>query len=580
MSSEQGAGTSASTSERAPWGLPSTVAFVVAAAVAALASFREIWENDTGWHLALGRIFATDGFKQENGLSWTAPHYHWYPTSWLYDWVTWLAYDHAGVIGIQVFTFALMLLVLVALAMAVRSSSPAAGIWALVIAMILVLPRISVRPHVASWVVLAWTLACGRLGQRRGWRWRAAAIPAIAIGMNLHAGASLSTGVLGLFCLEAMWRERRFVHDGLVALGGVLVLLLPPGGRTNIDSLRNHLHLDDVVQLWEYRPPTVHFLWHPIIYGKSSVPAIEGQPGFFFILGLVVILGFRLWRSQPANLLACAAVACLSFTHGQRWIFEFFLLAAPLLADGVAVVGPRRARTYLFATAALSLACIGNTFLHFPLGPRFDRRQFPVRAARFIQEEGLGGKFFNSYHDGGYLALTLPQNPVYMDSRPLAYPPEFFTKELMAETNRDLFQKYMKFQDITWAITGDYGFVPTGRAVLSGRRLFDSPEWALVYWDDISEVFLRRDIPEYTEKIRRLEMKYFRRSVIEHGGMLASITSKDATPEVLDAYERELDRYDRFTPDSNNSHTARCLIAIMRAQGQKVECPDAPNGAP
>ena len=67
----------------------------------------------------------------------------------------------------------------------------------------------------------------------------------IALGSNLHQGSALATGILGLFCIEAAWRERQWIREGAVAFGGVLALLAIPGGVSNLLSIRDHLHLDD-----------------------------------------------------------------------------------------------------------------------------------------------------------------------------------------------------------------------------------------------------------------------------------------------------------------------------------------------
>src|SRR5437868_5580070 len=92
------------------WSPASIVGLLLSVAIAAVCCFREIYENDAGWHLALGRIFATKGLVFENALAWTTGHFHWYPTSWLYDWISWRSFAAWGPGGIQGLTLVLMLL--------------------------------------------------------------------------------------------------------------------------------------------------------------------------------------------------------------------------------------------------------------------------------------------------------------------------------------------------------------------------------------------------------------------------------------------------------------------------------------
>jgi hypothetical protein len=533
----------AETSPRTGWSVSSLLAIVLAAIVAGVACFRQIYENDVGWHLALGRIFATNGLKFENGLAWTARHERWYPTSWLFDWLSWKSYAAFGPAGAQGFTLLLLLLVIAGLVVALRGARAGGMLFVLPATMLLLVPRISPRPHVATWVILAGTLAFARLAKDRSWHWRIAAIPLIALGSNLHQGAGLATGVLGLFCIEAGWREKQWVREGAIALGGVLALLAIPGGVANVLSIRDHLHLDDVLQLIEYKAPTL--------------TGPQGQPVFFVCLALFALAAWKLWREEPANIVAAAVVVFMAFAHGQRWIFEFFILLAPLLA----LLAPRLGAVSpgLFV-GLFTLIAVGSDYReapHFVVGTKWDRASNPVRAAQFLKDEGITGRFFNSYHDGGYLALEFPVTGVYMDSRPLAYPPGFFSNEMKVESQPAQFLKQMRANDIEFAITGNYG------KVLSGMRMFDSPEWALVYWDEVNEVYLRRDVPRFQEKIARLEFKYFKPPDLQKA-ILGTLTGIMPPPEVMTQYSSELDRFDHYTPGAYYARWARCLVATRR----------------
>lgn len=521
------------------WKPSSVLAIAFAVVVAGVCCFREIYENDVGWHLALGRIFATKGLVFENALTWTVGHTHWYPTSWLFDWISWKSYAF-GPAGVQGFTLVLMLLVIAGLVIASGGARAGAALFVVPATILLLVPRLSPRPHVATWVVVAWTLAFARLARDRDWRWRLAAIPLIALGCNLHQGAGLATGVLGLFCIEAAWREKRWLREGAIALGGVLALLAIPDPMANIKSMRDHLKLDDVLQLVEYRPPM------PTGQG--------GQPVFFLLLGLFLLAAWKLRREEPAHIVAVAVVAVMAFTHGQRWIFEFFLLLAPLLVAVAGRLRPLSPPLFLGLLTVVALASDARETNHFVLGKKWDRTSNPVRAVQFLQDEQLSGRFFNSYHDGGYIALSFPDNGAYMDSRPLAFPPGFFARQIQLESDKELFLKQMRDNNVEIAITGNYG------KVLTGTRLFDSPDWALVYWDEVNEVFLRRDVRRFTDAIAKYEFKYFKPPDLQQA-INGTLSFAETPPELIAKYKKEVDLYDKYTPGSYISKWARCLLA-------------------
>ena len=72
--------------------LPLTCALLLAAPFC----FALVADTDAGWHLALGRLIATQGLPHTNALTWTARDVPWYDTSWLWDWVSYLLVARFG----------------------------------------------------------------------------------------------------------------------------------------------------------------------------------------------------------------------------------------------------------------------------------------------------------------------------------------------------------------------------------------------------------------------------------------------------------------------------------------------------
>ncbi len=533
---------------RVHWGWP----MLAASVIAGLFCFRQLGDTDTGWHLALGRMIWHGQFPRENTLSWAAPHQPWYPTSWLYDVMLYRGMNAGGPFGAQCVTLLLVMLTLFGVLFASWQVNRATGAYILPAVAMLMVPRIVPRPHVASWVIIAWTLAfCMKAvsrataGDARSWRWRVAALPIIALGSNLHSGAAFAATILGIFAFQAAYEEKRFGREALIVAGAGLALIMNPGGFANLVYLVENTRANDVVPIREMMPASL---------------LIEGS--FYALLALV---GFYTLaeRKHHANLVVAVIFGYLG-ARTSRFIFEFYLVAAPLYAASAEALfrrmGLNRERAFVAVVTLVGFLSCADGLQAVRFGSIWDKRGIPVRAVQFLNDEGITGRQWNSYHDGGYLPWARPDQPVYLDGRLQAYPPELITDELRAEMAPAKFQARLKDLGIDWVITGAYG------NALTGDRLVDSPDWALVYWDEVSEVFLRRDIPRFADVIARCEFNYFHK-----GAALKNVifdTLGNANEQVLTAYDRELRHYEKYSPDSYFGLLARCALETRRGGAQ------------
>ena len=426
--------------------------FVCALILTGAFCFASVSDTDTGWHIAVGRLVLHSGIPRTNALSWAYGSTPWYATSWLYDAALALLPQP---LGAQLLTFALLALTLFALA--------AAAGWATPVIALLLLPRLVPRPHVASWAVLAAVLALAP----RSLRARVACIVLVAIGGNLHAGAAFAAGVLGLEALEAFWRTRRRAELA-VALGAGLALLANPGFLFDARYLLEHLtHVNAVIQLSEFDPPTLLL-----------------RPWFFGLLAVTIPLAVLRRRERPALLVATVVFAALGL-RALRMVMEAQLVFAPTLAWGLSRL-PRRAVAPAIAAALLALVL---PLRLPPLGPRWNSRLLPVRAAQFLDATSLGTRGYNAFRDGGYLEYARPGVPAFVDGRVQAVPEEAWRTLQESEKSPEAFRAHLHSLGCEWAMAtrvreriGGYGL------------LHDAPEWALVYWDDVSEIYVRRDL--------------------------------------------------------------------------------------
>jgi hypothetical protein len=527
---------------------------ILAVGVALLLSgpfcFDAIDEGDIGWHLALGRLISQSGIPFRNALTWTTPNEPWYPTSWLYDWLAERVTVASGVVGLQAFHFLLLALALIGVAFAAERVERRTGVWVAPILGLLLIARYSERPHVATWVVIAWVLfLCvpdteqrtlrGRARSDATWRRRLWCLPLIALGSNLHSGAAFATGVLALFCLEAFLLGGRQWRDLVLAACGGLALLANPGGFFNVAYIIKHLSVQDVVQLDEFKAPTF----------ASEAP-------FFVLAPIVFVLAWRLRRDLPALLVALGVFGVLGF-RAIRAVFEFDLIAVLSLPVAFAWAwdrwGARGAAALVTACVTILIAARMPFFMQFEASSEWNELVLPVRAVEFVRHEKLDGKLFNGFEDGGYVEWALPEVPAFQDARVQAFPPEFFAQQEKAEASPEAFRQWLREWNVEWALV-------TRRPMRnSGYRKLDAPDWALVYWDETSEIFIRRDVTRFAKVIERFEYRYFH----AYGNPVAGLSA--ASRDELTQRLAELDRFQSTALYLPEAWLVRC--GVLRRLG-------------
>ncbi|MGZ6126490.1 MAG: hypothetical protein ACXWLR_16090, partial [Myxococcales bacterium] len=358
---------------------------------------------------------------------------------------------------------------------------------------------------------------------------------------------------LSLSCLEAWLRSRRGVELWL-ALGAALALLANPGVLFNARYLLdNLLHVDEVLQLRELEPPS-----------------FAARPAFYLLLPATLLLAVHRRRERPALLISTVVFAMLGL-RALRMVSEAHIVWAPTLAWGLARA-PRR----LLAPAGVAAAILAGLSLRIDraaldlrLSPSWNATLLPVRAARFLDEHGIAGPGFNAFRDGGYLEMARPGVPAFIDGRVQAIPDDAWKALQEAERTPAAFQTYLEAIGCEWAIATRV------RERLGGYRLLNGPRWALIYWDDTSEVFVRRDVARFASLRDSLEYRWFR----PYGSIVGAVEKldRDALLDLL----REIDRFQRTSPGDPFALLDRCAaLTRLGAQERTEACDEAAARAP
>jgi hypothetical protein len=440
-------------------------------------------ETDLFFHLKLGEIILTTRhIPFRNLFSFTYPQYPDPDLAWAFQVTMALAHRAGGFAAIVLFKTAAVVaaVALVWRAARARGASATATMLTLIITVEAMRPRLVERPHVVTFVGLGLVLVL--VEDPRRWKW----IPLLTlVWAQFHAGVFFCGLVLLLFGVGAIvdgaqlpWRRLTLV----IALSLLAMLLTPAGTR-----LPHYL------------------LWHTGLGATRVIDEFRhadawNDPWFFVLVAMVTATAIAL-REPWRRLLPVAIVALLAW-RSVRFVAEWALVAAPLVAAGVtralAAWAPRVERAGVACALAL-VAVIAVERAASPDPPRLADDVVPFDAIDFVTETGLRRRMFHDLDVGCYLAWQgWPRWQVFEDARLPAYPDE------LHHALDDTAQAPAAFDRLLRRFAVDAALiVEPGINRRSGA--FAPDEWALVWRRPSALVFARRT-PEHASLIARYEI--------------------------------------------------------------------------
>jgi hypothetical protein len=370
-------------------------------------------------------------------------------------------------------------------------------LWAAALAIASMASHLFVRPHLLSFIMLA---ACALLLVRlkEGHR---GALPLLLltqiIWANLHGGFVLG---IALAFLMGAW---------VAGAGMALVSLVNPYGA---GLLRFVLVFSDPIFRRRIRE------WS----GPFTEP-FAGSLHFWIYIGVLIACAaatlYHARRRRWGAVAAMSAFAALSFPS-KRNVSLLGLAAAPWLAlaatEALDVVrAPWRMR--MPRARALGLSCVavaalaGVAAVHgVPHETGRVRRpglgvgeNIPATALDYITSHGIEGDAFNSMGFGSYLVWRAwPASHVFIDSRLDVYGGPFLERYSLAMADPALMRDLLAHDRL------DYALISWQIEEASGAvgALSADPGWALVYFDDVAMVYLKR-APRWDALIARDEYR-------------------------------------------------------------------------
>ncbi len=517
-------------------------------------------DSDAWTHLALGRLIAgLRGFPSHEVLSYPSVAMPFYDTEWLFDaglYLVWAASGFAGVVLLKAVVLALVAWIL--WRDAILSDEPVDALRPVLAASVVLGVMLSIRhrfverPDLGLMLFIACTILALRawLVQGRRWLW---GLPLVqAVWVNVHPSAIVVAGPFAAAVagtLADRWLSRRYAPTGSASdplqRDGRIRTILVVFVLVVLASFLNPYGVDALTL--PFRLATTPWLTQEI--GELQRPTLSEHPAPYVLAALLVVTFLaRGRRASIVDLLLVAPFAWLGFS-ATRFVFLFAIVAAPVAARNLAALAgwlpSGAARRVALPVAALLLAgdlVLGGLALagrgpfaesRKVFGVGVDERHAPERALAYLDRIGAEGRIFNAFHWGGYVAWRdFPRRSAIVDGRGYV-PPDLVEEIHFARVYPGHLARLAKTYGFDAAVV-EY---PTYTGVRiedvvgpDADRALTSPEWALVYWDDVALVYLRRG-GRFHAAIERDE---YRRVKPANGapGLMRTLASRDAWPAV------------------------------------------------
>jgi tetratricopeptide (TPR) repeat protein len=474
----------------------------------------QIEDWDAWTHLALGReMVQLRGFPVHEPFNFPSTELPYFNTEWLFAVVLYLAYAAAGFAGVILLKAALASLAVVCLwkdSALGRDASLDPTLHVAIRAAVLfplllvICHRFVERPDLVLMVCLSFTIYALNAYLYEGKRY-VFVLPALhVVWANMHPSTLLGLVPIGAFLVGGL--ALRLIHRRWG--------LSPPGMPSATQLKTVAVVLVATVLASGANPYGLHVLIEPLRLTSPWLMQhiVELQPAPFLrspspaiITALLAVTWLALLRRLPImGVLLAVPFAYLGFS-AQRFVFLFVIVAAPIVARNLGALAgllsaARARRVCLGMTSgAVALSLIGITLAVAHVEPLADPtrlpgigvndRFLPERALRYLEAAGVSGRVFNTFHWGGYLTWrAFPRLVPIIDGR--GYVPSGLWETIhFANANPELLERLHQRYGFDVILVTSPG-MPTDMQERPDRAI--SSAWALVYWDDVAVVYLRR----------------------------------------------------------------------------------------
>lgn len=458
--------------------------------------------QDLGRHLLTGKIILeTQHVPTTNLFSYTYPDFLFINHHWFSEVVYTLLFPFIGFAGLLWLTVGTML---VTMGIVIWQAKKEASIIPLATVALVYLgilfERTDIRPEIFSFLFLALFMVILFRFREHYTKTIFALVPLELLWTNMHIYFPIGVFVVLLFLFEEIFRQRKNLRQRhTLTLVGVFfacgaVTLLNPHGFTGATY---PLH---VFQNYGYT-----------IEENQTIFFLEGlgiaKPSFlFFKLGVTLLFLSLLFSWKNTRLIdwllaiSFTLVAGMATRNFPLFVFATFLSASRSLSwiycHALAFFSQNRPQLPLILTSIGTLLLLLGFFF---LGKAMVARNgfgssVPEEAANgvtFMQQQHIRGPMFNNFDIGSYLEYRLyPDEKVFVDGRPEAYPASFFQQTYIPmQQDPALFAKVADQYHFNVIFFTHADQTPWAGQFL--QTIIHNPSWQTVYLDPYVIILLR-----------------------------------------------------------------------------------------
>ncbi len=501
----------------------------------------KIEDDDFFWHLSTGRFIVENGYVPANDVfGYATKNAEWIPFEWGWDIIAYSLYKLGGFNALFFFRsliFCLIFLIYFHLLNKLKVNS-VISIILLFILLIALFNRLSPRPHIFTYLflsVLLYLLFCFKYIDREKYFKRLFYLPVIfLIWGNLHLGALTGILLLVVFIVSETimyFKHLRFsnieVHPItalqlkkliIIFFCSLLVLLINPHGFQTYIYAYGHTKMKMLESIAEWLSPFSNQVEPALVISLYKV---------LLFMGLIIL--FFAYKKRDLTIALIYIVFALYSLGAIRFTVDYEIITIPIIALSLNYYLKRFDKfnplisKFIYGDAVKVLLVTAFIFLSYQFqldsfyislkynreaGPGISGRYFPVNMLKFMKENNIKGTPFNNFDTGGYLMWEIPEQKIFIDSRNI---------------NDKIFYEYMSILNMQadfkhkldiYGIDYAYLFEPKLirfpnilKQSITAYFLNDS-SWALVYWDDVSMLFLKV-LPKNSELISKYEYNVF-----------------------------------------------------------------------
>jgi tetratricopeptide (TPR) repeat protein len=500
----------------------------------------KIEDPDTWTHLSLGReIVKLKGFPENEPFTFPSLDKPFYNHEWLFDLIFYIAYALFNVHGVIFLKASIVTAVFFVLLKDsfVQYKNPLVSTAVLIFIVFMVRHRFVERPDIVLMLFLSFTIFSLNTFVHEGKRYLYL-LPLIQIlWVNMHPSIVLFIIPFGAFIFGG-------ILQGLVnkKYNRTLPFTPSPSQLKTISIIFFLLLAVSFINPYFHKPFLEPFKLTTSDWFMDEITELQSPTWKHYkspyLLTAAVMISFvlNIRRLSMIYLLLVAPFIYLSFS-GLRFMFLLCIIGGPIIARNIASLvavhslhstvhslWKRLVEGFLIVSILLStvLAISGirpfsDLSKVFGFGINYDFS--PEGALQYLDKRGITGRIFNTYEWGGYITWRdFPKRSAFVDGR--GYLSEDLLEKMGLVSYRppvleELYNKY-GFESILIK----YPFVREGisEALSESEKdlALSNPNWALVYWDDLSLVYLKRG-GRYDSLINEDEYRFIKPANEIHG---------------------------------------------------------------